>query len=345
MTELATPVAEEATIRQLVPFNELFGQQFHEALKCCELVTIPPRKKLFKRGQREPYDYYLLSGSVDLVDGEFNITSLRQGDPECRHALDNRPPHRYSAITTDTCELLKVDRQRLELAMTWGQAGDYSVLDAAEDEVDWMSALLESEVFTGIPPANIQRLFTAFKNTEKSLGEVVVAEGEQGDLFYVIEHGSALGTKQEGPKAVQLARLGPGDLFGEEALIGDTTRNATVTMETDGALMFLEKAEFKNLLEGPVLHRISESDLEAMAADDTELVLVDVRLSGEFRHFHRKQAVNIPLNKLRERSERLSRSATYVVVDNAGPRAELGAFLLIKAGLKTFLLQSGSVSE
>ena len=134
MTELATPVAEEATIRQLVPFNELFGQQFHEALKCCELVTIPPRKKLFKRGQREPYDYYLLSGSVDLVDGEFNITSLRQGDPECRHALDNRPPHRYSAITTDTCELLKVDRQRLELAMTWGQAGDYSVLDAAEDD-------------------------------------------------------------------------------------------------------------------------------------------------------------------------------------------------------------------
>ena len=139
-----------------------------------------------------------------------------------------------------------------------------------------------------------------------------------------------------------MARLGPGQFFGEEALIGETTRNATVTMETDGALMYLEKDEFKSLLEQPVMNRITEQDLDAMQADSTALVLLDVRLSGEFKHFHRENSINIPLNKLRQRCDNLDRSACYVVVDNAGPRAELGAYLLVKAGLQAYLLKSDS---
>ena len=341
MAELAPPLDEDA-IKQLVPFNELLRHQFQEALKCCELLTLPPRKKLFKRGERDAYWYYLLKGSVDLLDEDFNITSFSADDPECRRALDNRPPHRFSSITTRDCEILKVDKNRLDLAITWEQAGDYRVEESDDNEVDWMSALLESDVFAKVPPANIQRLFTAFKNEERALGDVVVAEGDPGNLFYVIEHGSALVSKRSENGVEQVARLGPGQFFGEEALIGETTRNATVTMETDGALMYLEKDEFKSLLEQPVMNRITEQDLDAMQADSTALVLLDVRLSGEFKHFHRENSINIPLNKLRQRCDNLDRSACYVVVDNAGPRAELGAYLLVKAGLQAYLLKSDS---
>ena len=341
MAELAPPLDEDA-IKQLVPFNELLRHQFQEALKCCELLTLPPRKKLFKRGERDAYWYYLLKGSVDLLDEDFNITSFSADDPECRRALDNRPPHRFSSITTSDCEILKVDKNRLDLAITWEQAGDYRVEESDDNDVDWMSALLESDVFAKVPPANIQRLFTAFKNEERALGDVVVAEGDPGNLFYVIEHGSALVSKRSENGVEQVARLGPGQFFGEEALIGETTRNATVTMETDGALMYLEKDEFKSLLEQPVMNRITEQDLDAMQADSTALILLDVRLSGEFKHFHRENSINIPLNKLRQRCDNLDRSACYVVVDNAGPRAELGAYLLVKAGLQAYLLKSDS---
>ncbi|MEE2729696.1 MAG: cyclic nucleotide-binding domain-containing protein [Pseudomonadota bacterium] len=337
------PSLDEATIKQLVPFNELLRHQFQEALKCCEVLTLPPRKKLFKRGEQDAFWYYLLDGSVDLLDEEFNITSFSAEDPECRRALDNRPPHRFSAITTGDCQILKVDKARLDLAITWEQAGEYGVEDSDdENEVDWMSALLESEVFAKVPPANIQRLFASFKNEEHGLGDVIVAEGDPGQRFYVIEHGSVLISKRAEHGMEQVAKLGPGQFFGEEALIGETTRNATVTMETDGALMYLEKEEFKSLLERPVLNQVTEQDVEAMQADSTELVLLDVRLSGEFKHFHRKNSVNIPLNKLRQRSQSLKPDACYVVVDNAGPRAELGVYLLIKAGLQAYLLQSES---
>lgn len=339
------PTLDPDTVQQLVPFNELLRHQFQEALKCCELLTVPPRKKLFKRGDNDDYWYYLLQGSVDLLDEDFNITSYSDEDPECRHALDHRVPHRCSAITTAPSQILRVDKKRLDLAITWEQAGEYGVEESDDNEVDWMSALLESDVFAKVPPANIQRLFTAFKNVEKALGDVVIAEGEPGEHFFVIEHGSAIVSKRMGPQVEQVAKLGPGDFFGEEALIGETTRNATVTMETDGALMYLEKEEFKSLLEQPVLNRITEQDLETMQADSTDLVLLDVRLSGEFKHFHRENSINIPLNKLRQRSKGLARSASYAVVDNAGPRSELGVYLLIKEGLQAYLLCSEENNE
>jgi rhodanese-related sulfurtransferase len=340
MAEQPNQTLDTDVIKQLVPFNELLRHQFQEALKCCELISAPARKKLFKRGLGDSHWYFLMQGSVDLLDEDFNIISLSAADPECRHALDNRPPYRFSAITTTQCDILKVDKKRLDLAITWDQAGDYGVEENDDSDIDWMSALLESEVFSKVPPANIQRLFTAFKHVEKQLGDIVVAEGGSGDHFYVIEHGSALVTKRTEDGVQTVAKLGPGQFFGEEALIGETTRNASVIMETDGALMYLDKSEFKNLLEEPVLNGITDHDLETMQADDTELVVLDVRLSGEFRHFHQEGSVNIPLNKLRQRMSNMSKAPTYVVVGNAGPRSELGVYLMIKAGFHAYLLRA-----
>jgi CRP-like cAMP-binding protein len=48
--------------------------------------------------------------------------------------------------------------------------------------------------------------------------------------------------------SVQLAELKEGDAFGEEALVADTVRNATVVMKTDGMLLRLSKQDFNELL-------------------------------------------------------------------------------------------------
>ncbi|MGB3623524.1 MAG: cyclic nucleotide-binding domain-containing protein [Ketobacter sp.] len=330
---------DEGTIKNLIPFNELFRHQFQEALRCCEQISAPPRKKLFKRGDNDPFWYYLLKGSVNLIDEDFNSSTLNAEDEQCLHALDNQPPHRYSAITTSECLLLKVDKQRLDLAITWEQAGGYDVEDH-DDDTDWMSALLDTDVFSKVPPANIQKLFATFKRNTANLGDVIIKEDQPGDRFYVIEHGSAVVSKRSGDRTDTLARLEAGQFFGEEALVGKTTRNATVTMETDGALMYLEEEEFKQLLEQPVLHHIKEHELETLRQSHPDMVMVDVRLSGEYKHFNRAGSVNIPLNKLRQRSAQMDKDTCYVVCHNAGPRSELGVYLLIKEGFQAYLLES-----
>ncbi len=52
---------------------------------------------------------------------------------------------------------------------------------------------------------------------------------------------------------IKLAELGVGDTFGEEALIAEAKRNATVTMITDGVLMRLNKKDFRELMNEPLL--------------------------------------------------------------------------------------------
>jgi len=60
-----------------------------------------------------------------------------------------------------------------------------------------------------------------------------------------------------GGVSMLLAELKSGDAFGEEALVSDVKRNATVTMKSDGALLKLAKKDFVELLREPLLHRVS----------------------------------------------------------------------------------------
>ncbi|HEX4937706.1 MAG TPA: cyclic nucleotide-binding domain-containing protein [Candidatus Kapabacteria bacterium] len=332
-------VLDVSHLKILVPFNEMPDNHLQEVLKIARVQSVPARKKLFKRGQEDTLVHYVLQGTVDLLDEHFNITSIKAGDAAGAHALDNETPHRLSAITTCDSLLLEFDKDRLDLLMTWEQAASGEQAGADTPEEDWMSALLESELFSKVPPAHIQQLFATFKSQQCSAGDVIVQEGQPGDRFFVIAAGRARVSRRGADGDRQLAELGAGRFFGEEALIGETTRNATITMETAGKLMFLDKAEFKKLLEEPVLRSLSGPDLERMRTSGQPLVLLDVRLSGEYKHLHDEGSINVPLNRLRDRMTEFAREKFYVVSANAGRRSELGVYLLISAGFQAYLLR------
>ena len=84
-------------------------------------------------------------------------------------------------------------------------------------------------------------------------GDLVIKQGDEGDFFYAITRGLC-GVVRDTPlnkEGIKLAELGVGDTFGEEALISESKRNATVTMMTDGSVMRLAKEDFNNLLNEP----------------------------------------------------------------------------------------------
>src|SRR5690606_34763725 len=116
--------------------------------------------------------------------------------------------------------------------------------------VDWMTAILQTKAFHKIPTANIQALFTRMQPVNKKAGGNVIKQGEDGDYFYIITQGKCVVTRETPTNmaGIKLAELGVGDSFGEEALISDAKRNATITMLTDGQLMRLGKEDFKTLL-------------------------------------------------------------------------------------------------
>jgi MFS family permease len=113
--------------------------------------------------------------------------------------------------------------------------------------------------FALLPTPEIEALALLLRRQEFASGDVVVRQGERGDTFFVVDTGD-LGVAVD---AREVATLGPGDSFGEIALLRDGSRTATVTARTPAVLWALEGSRFVSTLRG--------GDGRALAATD-ELV-------------------------------------------------------------------------
>ena len=157
--------------------------------------------------------------------------------------------------------------------------------------------------------------------------------------------GSALVTRETplSKEGIKLAELRVGDTFGEEALISDAKRNATVTMQTDGAVMRLGKEDFKKLLNEPMLDWVTPAQAEDIIREGGQWL--DVRLPSEFENQHLEGAINIPLYFIRLKLSTLDKSRKYVVCCDTGRRSSAGAYILSERGFQAYVLQGGINAE
>ena len=108
------------------------------------------------------------------------------------------------------------------------------------------------ELVRGIPMLSrlsaptLERLLAELEPHEVGAGAVVVRQGDHGDRYYIVERGE-LAVSVDGKPARQ---LGPGNGFGEIALVRDVPRTATVTAVTPSLLHSLRRGEFLSALSG-----------------------------------------------------------------------------------------------
>jgi rhodanese-related sulfurtransferase len=229
--------------------------------------------------------------------------------------------------------------------LTWDQTGSYEVSELhGESDVggdDWMTMLLQTKAFHKIPPANIQAIFMRMQQINYKSGDVVLKQGTEGDYFYVLTRGKSLVTRETplNKEGIKLAELSVGDTFGEEALISDAKRNATVTMITDGAVMRLGKEDFKRLLNEPMLDWVSMAEAEEIVRSGGQWL--DVRLPSEFENQHQEGAINIPLYFIRLKINTLDPKKRYVVCCDTGRRSSAGAYILSERGYQAYVLRGG----
>lgn len=289
-----------------------------------------------------PTTDFLLSGALQCTD-HTGLTQ-RLDASCCRRALQlGEAITRWQAVVD--AQILRVNTERLDQLLTWSQTANYLILSLLEqpefgEDRLWVSALLRSNLFFKIPPLNLLAVIDSFTARWVDAGEVIIREGELGDCCFFIKEGVALVQRAVagGALATVVARLEPGQCFGEDALINDAPRNASVVMATSGVLMMLAKNQFLALLKAPVSTGIHASDRQP--GD----ILVDVRTADEFEHSHLPGAINMPLGLLWLQKRQLPAGRRILLCCNSGRRSAAAASLLSNAGFAAVFMAGGLAS-
>jgi CRP-like cAMP-binding protein len=335
-----------AMLRRFSPFEGMKKDNLDALARKVSVSRLPANRLLFKEGDKDKLSYWLISGLIELREGERTVAMIRAGSPEARNALASQLPRKVSARAVDPVEYLVIDSELLDMMITWDQTGSYEVSElqaqiggSAGD--DWMTTLLQTQAFQRIPPANIQAIFMRMQRVSCRAGETIIQQGAEGDFFYAIVSGKCLVTRETPMNrgGLKLAELGVGDTFGEEALISEAKRNATITMLTDGVLMRLNKQDFRALMNEALVQWVTYPQAKELVGAGARWL--DVRLPSEHQNLAIEGSLNIPLYFIRLKISTLNRAVKYIAYCDTGRRSSAAAFILMERGFDAYVLRGG----
>ena len=338
--------ADVALLRRFTPLDGMKKENQASLARKVSVRTMDAGRLLFKEGDTDKRTIWLVSGSIELREEDRTVGVIKGGTPEARSPLAHGAPRKFSARAMEEIEYLSIDSELLDVMITWDQTGTYEVgdlqnqLQGTEGD-DWMTTLLQSRAMHRIPPANIQAIFMRMQRMPYRSGDVVIQQGSEGDYFYAIVSGRCVVTRETplNKDGIRLAELGVGDTFGEEALISESKRNATVTMLTDGVLMRLNKQDFRELMNEPILQWVTPEQARELVTRGGRWL--DVRLPSEFQNLAIEEATNIPLYFIRLKLSTLDKERPYIVYCDTGRRSSAAAFILVEKGYDAYVLKGG----
>jgi rhodanese-related sulfurtransferase len=339
------PRATPEQLATLAPLAGLGHDRLAELAEVAALERAPRGSDPMKERPKATQSVFLLQGELLVVFQGGGTLVVVGGTEDARHALNRQKQKvvRTKAITD--VDLLAVDDEVLDILATWDQVAaagtesDTSQMARAMITGAFSLGNLRGGAFSQLPAAHIEELLKRFQHVKTARGEVVIREGDEGDFYYVIESGRFQVERLVGGAKVVLAELKSGDAFGEEALVSEAKRNASVISLGEGELLRLGKQDFNALLREPLLRRIAFD--EAAEKVRRGALWLDVRYPSEYQYDKLPGAINVPLAEVRNMFAVLDRSKEYVAYCQSGRRSAAAAFLFAQRGFRVWLLEGG----
>lgn len=335
-----------SALRTLVPISALSEDKFADLQASTHIEEIAAGEQLFKEGDVDSRATYLLAGKVVMMSGKSIADTVIGGTEHSRYPLAHHIPRQLSAVAKTAVSFIRIDTRLLDTLLTSdnNQGDTYEVSEILEeDETDWMTQMLQSEAFSNLPAESIQALFMYMEEHAVTSGMPVINQGEPGDYYYIVRRGRCKVVVETNGQSNVVAELGPGDSFGEEALISDNPRNASVVMLTDGIMMRLAQKDFEELMKQPLIKWLTLDEAEKLVNDGA--VWLDVRTPNEHEKDSIEGSHNLPLSLLRSKADRLKDTRKYITYCDNGKRSSVAAFLLSQRGLDSYVLAGGYLKE
>ena len=327
-----------ATAEQLGALTPLAGLSRERLAELADMAVIEraPRGSDPLHGCEPGRSVFLLQGELLLAFDGGGTLVVVGGTGEGSHALNRRRQAVVRSKAITDVDLLALEDDLLDTLATWDQAvrGDARFVTGA-----FALSSLKSGALAQLPAAHIEELLKRFERLRIKRGEAVIHEGEEGDYYYLVGAGRFQVERLVGGAKVVLAELKSGDAFGEEALVSEAKRNATVTALSDGELLRVRRSDFNELLREPLLRRLSFADAAQRVRGGA--VWLDVRYPSEYQYDKLPGAINVPLAEVRNMFAVLDRSREYVAYCQSGRRSAAAAFLFAQRGFRVWLLEGG----
>lgn len=240
---------DPALVRQALIASPLFAHLDPAVVDrlVAETETVRYRRgdDVVRQGDLGDRFFLILEGDAAVIQQEPSglenvVATLHVGDGFGEVALLQETP-RTATVRASSPLLLQAVR-RESFLHTLRQAG----IAPAETTALLRSfhTLRDTEVFRHLSPSALTQLLRRFARRSFTTGDMVIKEGEPGDAFYLIETGQVKVERHGEP----LAELGPGECFGELALLRGAPRAASVCCLGVCSLLVLERHDFRAVL-------------------------------------------------------------------------------------------------
>jgi CRP-like cAMP-binding protein len=204
--------------------------------------------QVFKRGEiivRAGSDsanfYVIFAGQAEVLDASGRtVDRLSRGDHFGEAALLAHARVQSTLRALTALEVLRLEEYGFDRLLRTSARFDA----ASGESLKRVRVLRRIPLFAAFDGRDLTRLAARMRRVEAQASEEIVRQGETGESFYVIDSGKVSVQVDN----VQRATLGPGEYFGEIALMMDAPRTATVVALQPTVMLLMEAGDFKAML-------------------------------------------------------------------------------------------------
>jgi rhodanese-related sulfurtransferase len=287
------------------------------------------------------YDYlYALNGHAKVISADGAETPLRAGEGALQRFAIPAGTDTLLVEAIDSVLIYQVDAGELDYMASLNAA--LELMDPKDGEAAKRLRLVgNSQAFHRLPIEAVAEAVRRLQRMPVEAGQEIVRQGDPADAFYVIEEGEAevweLGLYDDEPRKVNA--LAAGEAFGEDGLVMEGSRTATVVMTKPGTLLTMSKRDFDQLIKTQMVDWVDSGTARSLLEGGYRLL--DVRYEEEYEEAYIPGATLIPLPELRRRYQELDPSIAYVAYCKGGKRSAVACLLLKQRSFEAVSLAGG----
>ena len=227
-----------------------------EVIGSMKSFQLEENEVVFEQGQPAAYFFVIGSGSLEVLVNNVRVKVIKTGDSFGERALLHNTPRTATVRTLMKSVLWGLDRKSFHEAVQRVSQRNY------RENLDFLDSV---PLFSAISAEEKENLLAVATTHRFPAGTKIVEEGEPGDLFYLVKKGTVSCSVRD----AEVRRLTRGDYFGEQSLLYNTPRTASVTSLDSVQVLTVHREQLKATL-GTSLQRIIYRNTQRIVLDKME---------------------------------------------------------------------------